>query len=216
MTENEWLECSDPMLMLQFMESERHKRKCLLFASACERRLWNQPDCEREKVEVTEAYADGQAAAADVFAALERIGIEGVTLTSITEMKPAGWADEESNRSADYAAKIAEAEQRLHAVADEDAWSKAFHAERAVQANFLRDIFGNPFRPVRVDPSWLTPNVTALARTIYTDRAFDAMPILADALEEAGCTSDDILTHCRGGGEHARGCWAVDLILGKE
>jgi hypothetical protein len=88
--------------------------------------------------------------------------------------------------------------------------------ETAVQVALLRDIFGNPFHPVRVDPSWRTPTVTALAQTIYTDRAFDTMPILADALEEAGCTSDDILTHCRGGGDHVRGCWVVDLLLAKE
>jgi hypothetical protein len=88
--------------------------------------------------------------------------------------------------------------------------------ESQAQAHLLRDIFGNPFRPVRVDPSSLTPTVTALAQTIYTDRTFDTMPILADALEEAGCTNDDILAHCRGGGEHVRGCWVMDLVLGKE
>jgi hypothetical protein len=83
--------------------------------------------------------------------------------------------------------------------------------------NYLRDIFGLILVPsVRFDAVWKTPNITALAQTIYTDRAFDVMPILADALEEAGCTSDDILTHCRNGGEHVRGCWVVDLILGKE
>jgi hypothetical protein len=79
----------------------------------------------------------------------------------------------------------------------------------------LRDIFGNPFRPVTFDPRWLTATVVALATGIYAERAFDRMPILADALEEAGCDHADILAHCRGDGPHVRGCWVVDLVLGK-
>jgi hypothetical protein len=80
----------------------------------------------------------------------------------------------------------------------------------------LRDVFGNPFRPVTLDPAWRTANVVSLARAIYDERAFDRMPILADALEDAGCTSADVLEHCRRPGEHVRGCWVVDLVLGKE
>ena len=79
----------------------------------------------------------------------------------------------------------------------------------------LRDIIGNPFRPVVVDLGWLTSTVLALATGIYADRAFDRMPILADALQDAGCDNDDMLTHCRGDGPHVRGCWVVDLLLGK-
>ena len=89
-------------------------------------------------------------------------------------------------------------------------------AERGAQATLLRDIFGNPFRPVTVDPSWLTRTVTALAKGIYHKPAFDRLPVLAEALEEAGCHDPDILAHCRRPGEHVRGCWVVDLILGKE
>lgn len=69
------------------------------------------------------------------------------------------------------------------------------------------------------DLSWLASNngtVVKLAQAIYDERAFDRLPILADALEDAGCTNQDILAHCRGGGEHSRGCWVVDLLLGKE
>jgi hypothetical protein len=86
---------------------------------------------------------------------------------------------------------------------------------RAAQAALLRDLFGNPFRPVAVDPFWLTPSVVAVAQTIYEERQFEDMPILADALEEAGCHHPDILGHCRESGEHVRGCWLVDLLLGK-
>ncbi|AWM42102.1 hypothetical protein C1280_02235 [Gemmata obscuriglobus] len=80
----------------------------------------------------------------------------------------------------------------------------------------MRDIFGNPFRPVAADPAWLTSNITALVTGIYADRAFDRMPILADALQDAGCDNADILTHCRSEAQHVRGCWVVDLLLGKE
>jgi hypothetical protein len=73
-----------------------------------------------------------------------------------------------------------------------------------------------PTRPVTTDPSWLTSTVVALAVGIYADRAFDRLPILADALEDAGCTDDALLAHCRQPGGHVRGCWAVDLLLGKE
>src|SRR5262249_18032232 len=89
-------------------------------------------------------------------------------------------------------------------------------AEYACQAGLLRDISGNPFRPVTINPAWRTSNVTALAQAIYTDRAFDRMPILADALEDAGCDNASILNHCRQPGEHVRGCWVVDLVLMKE
>ena len=74
------------------------------------------------------------------------------------------------------------------------------------------------FRPVALNTAWLAWNdgtIPKLAQAIYDDRAFDRLPILADALEDAGCTDADILGHCRGGGEHTRGCWVVDLVLGK-
>jgi hypothetical protein len=88
--------------------------------------------------------------------------------------------------------------------------------ERTDIVSLLRCIFGNPFRPVAVDPSWLTSDVVALAEGIYQDRAFDRMPILADALQDAGCEHEDVLNHCRQPGEHVRGCWVVDLLLGKK
>jgi len=79
----------------------------------------------------------------------------------------------------------------------------------------LREVLGNPFRPVSVAPTWLTPQVLAVARAVYDERRWDDLPFLADALEEAGCTNEAILSHCRGPGPHVRGCWALDVILGK-
>jgi hypothetical protein len=78
------------------------------------------------------------------------------------------------------------------------------------------DIFGNPFRPAAFDPRWRTPDTVGLARAIYEDRAFERMPLLADALMDAGCADEQVLGHCRGDGPHVRGCWVVDLVLGKE
>jgi hypothetical protein len=79
----------------------------------------------------------------------------------------------------------------------------------------VRDVFGNPFRPVPLPGEWRTPTAVALAGQMYGSRDFSAMPILADALQDAGCDSEDILDHCRGPGPHVRGCWVVDLVLGK-
>lgn len=88
--------------------------------------------------------------------------------------------------------------------------------QRSPQATLLREVFGNPFRPVTIDQAWLTPSTAALVQSIYDDRAFHRMPELADALKEAGCTNVEVLSHCRGPGSHVRGCWAVDLLLVKE
>jgi hypothetical protein len=89
-------------------------------------------------------------------------------------------------------------------------------SEEKAQADLMRCIFGPlPFRPITVDPSWLTSTVKLLAEAIYEERAFDRLPILADALEDAGYTNQDVLAHCRGSVGHCRGCWVVDLLLGK-
>jgi hypothetical protein len=92
----------------------------------------------------------------------------------------------------------------------------ANHVTNAPLTPLLRDIFGNPFRPVAFDPSWRTDTAVSLARRMYESREFGAMPILADALQDAGCEDADILGHCRDPRQpHVRGCWAVDLVLGK-
>jgi hypothetical protein len=99
-------------------------------------------------------------------------------------------------------------------------------SEQARQCRVLRCIIGNPFRPVTINPAWLAWNdgtVVKLAEAIYQERElpsghFDGtrLGVLADALEEAGCTNTDILDHCRQQEEHVRGCWVVDALLGKE
>jgi hypothetical protein len=93
--------------------------------------------------------------------------------------------------------------------------STKLQTDRAWHSQLIREIFGNPFRPVTLEPSWLTSTVVSLARQIYESRDFSAMPILADALQDAGCDNENILNHCRGGSGHVRGCFVVDLLLGK-
>ena len=87
--------------------------------------------------------------------------------------------------------------------------------DERIQRNILYCIFGNPFQPVTLNPAWLIPRVTTVAQSIYYDRAFARMPDLADALQEGGCDQQDLLAHCRGPGPHFKGCWVVDMVLGK-
>jgi hypothetical protein len=95
-------------------------------------------------------------------------------------------------------------------------WVALFQSERVPPCDLIRDVFGPS--PVRATPPvvspWLTSTVTALAQHIYRSLDFSPMPILADALQDAGCENPDVLGHCRGDGPHVRGCWVVDLVLG--
>jgi hypothetical protein len=89
-------------------------------------------------------------------------------------------------------------------------------AESRAMAEMVRDVFGNPFRPVTFDPAWRTEDAVLLAKGMYESRDFSAMPILADALQDAGCDDERVLAHCRGPQQvHVRGCWVADLVLGK-
>lgn len=128
-------------------------------------------------------------------------------------------------QAAETAAKnaVQTAIQQLKAVvkankAEQNNTGSARTQEQSAQADLLREIVGNPFRSVAVDPTWLHGNgdiVAALAQGIDEERAFEHVPILADALEEAGCTDTAILEHCRGPRPHVRGCWVIDLLLDK-
>lgn len=120
--------------------------------------------------------------------------------------------------AARHAAFIAPTAVKFTARSIGSAGRPAAKRERKLQCAVLRDIFGNPFCTTVVDPgslAWNDGTVGALAQAIYEEGAFDRMPILADALEDAGSDNADILDHCRQPGEHVLGCWVVDLVLGK-
>ena len=96
-------------------------------------------------------------------------------------------------------------------------WERTERAERGKLAGHVRDVFGNPFRPFTIAPAVRTTDVKLLARGIHLETAFDRMPILADALQDAGCDNDEVLNHCRDATQvHVRGCWVIDLVLSKE
>jgi len=169
----------------------------------------------RRAVEVPELYADGLVTAdARERACRDACDARDVLRTSRSGRSHLGEADvlaDQRFTTACYAAFIAGARRiKIDMVNSVDLnW-----LPRSDQSNLIRDFF-NPFRPVTADPSWLTSTVVALARQMYESRDFSAMPILADALQDAGCENDDVLKHCRGTGPHVRGCWVVDLVLGK-
>jgi hypothetical protein len=94
-------------------------------------------------------------------------------------------------------------------------WSAGRREHERLQAVLLREIFGNPFRPITLDPIWLNERTGGSARSIYEDRAFDRMPLLDNALEEASCVHEAVLAHCRSETSHERGCWVLDLVLGR-
>jgi hypothetical protein len=230
MTEQEWLTCTDPTPMLELLRGKPSERKLRLFAVACCRRIWHLliDKRSREAVEVAERYADGRATdeeletASDVARAvwdadMERASTEGkwdrrsdlpyydASAAAYNVAIPLGWWGAAPAFVAPY-------ETARDVSADPV-------REGSAQCILLRELFGNPFRPITLDLSWFSWNegtILKLAQAIYDSRSFTDMPILADALEEAGCDNADILTHCRQSGEHLRGCWVVDLLLGKE
>jgi hypothetical protein len=204
MTEAEWRNGGSPEAMLNYLGPGACPRKLRLYAVACCRRVWHllRDEHSRGAVEAAERYAEGLDDAVRLAAAGEAAGGGHGAARAATQ--PSAWV----------AAWDAAWEARLAArdgVPGTD-WEK----ERAHQAGLLRELFVNPFAPPRVEPAWLWANDGAaarLARALRDEQRFDAMPILADALEEAGCASPDLLGHCRVRGPHCRGCWALDALL---
>jgi hypothetical protein len=219
MTEAEWLECTDPTPMLEFLRRKASDRKLRLFAVACCRRGRHLMTDTRNRraVEVTEQYADGFASDDELSDAITSgVCWAPVLYAARANAKLAVWF---TARGEAYDAFPASARDAPWTQAKEEVWNSARIAAWLAQARLLREIFGNPFRPVTLNPLWFVWNdgtIPTLAQGIYDDRAFDRLPVLADALEEAGCNDAEILTHCRSEGEHTRGCWVVDLILGKQ
>jgi len=217
MTETEWLELSYPTPMLEEapLESERKLR---LFSVACCRRVWKyiRGAEGRHAVDVAEQYADGAVTTKQLDQASE--GAQRVVGVSEAELSLTYYV---ARRAVNASSCVLDA-SKLYADsvvspgASEAAWDAADSAESKVQAELLRDIFGNPFRPTTFLPEWRTSTVLTLSQQMYESRDFSPMPILADALQDAGCTDEGILSHCRGPGPHVRGCWVVDAVLNKE
>jgi hypothetical protein len=207
-------------------------RKLRLWACACCRRVVHLLTDERSRagLEALERYVDGELgekefraailAAAKVTWDTEAANAPGSEYNAATAVCSAmeDIQDEftDTEEAAGWAVNAVAAEVPDEPATGYDGHITARAAEQRAQADLLREVFGNPFRPVALDPAWLTSDVRALAHAIYAERAFERMPILADALQEAGCESEDVLAHCRSAtAPHVRGCWVVDLLLGK-
>jgi hypothetical protein len=193
-----------------------------LFAAACCRRRWHLFSDERLRtaVEAAERLADGRVTPAQWEAAEAGARAAG---SGYAFQEPPGWdvamsATIAVSRAASHGDTIALAANAADTMVHvEQVGGGQDAVATAAQTELLRDIFGNPFRPVSFDPAWRTSTVVALAGQMYESRDFGAMPILADALQDAGCGSDDILDHCRDPkATHVRGCWVVDFVLGKQ
>jgi len=243
MTEAEWLVCTDPKPMWVYLHYNGGSfRKLRLLACACLRRIWHLLTDERcrKAVEVAERDAEGLATEADVFAALD-MGRDGwhaqaeaaddghYSTPLLRAMPDAGLAAYDAidadwqcignaARAAAYFA--APAERDFAAALSDPAWVAANDHESRIQAGLIRCIFGNPFHPRPRLPAallgWNDGTIPKIARGIYEERAFDRLPVLHDALLDAGCDDEAILSHCREAGRHVRGCWVIDLLLGKE
>ena len=209
MTEAEWAKCPDPRLMLIHLEQIASDRKARLFACAVGRLLWPFLADERSQrvIEVAEQFADGATTHVELGDACQA-SLDVQTGPAARAASNSGdhgaW---QGGRGIIIALQLAQADGRARD------WARNLAAK---PLQLVRDIFGNPFRPVTFDPRWRSTDVVGLARGIYEDRAFDRMPLLADALMDAGCDEDQLLAHCRSEGPHVRGCWVVDLVLGKD
>jgi hypothetical protein len=239
MTEAEWLICSDASQMLwDHLRSKISDRKMRLFGVACCRRIWHLITDKRSRnaVDVAERYADSLASEQEredawsgAYDANEAAYVPEMRYLTATQADFAAdyahhaalMASERKVSAAYEAANFAA--QAVGEVTDSAAQipghAPSSKVEAGWQAMFVRDIVGNPFRTVTIKPSWLQSKngiAREIAHAIYDEGAFDRMSNLADALEEAGCDNVEILSHLREPGLHVRGCWALDLILGKQ
>lgn len=223
MTEAKWLGCTDPNQMLRFLRGKVSDRKFRLFACACCRLIWKDLTLKpvRMAIETAEQYADES----ETDQELERVHHKGISAFTRSLHKNAGKAVNDPA----YATRMLRmgiAVNAAHAAPfkikqldglSEDKLLKQFSPDR------LRCIIGNPFRPVTTSPEWITPTVLALAQAAYDNRSLPAgtldnarLAVLADCVEDSGCTAAELLGHLQMAGQHYRGCWALDASLGKK
>lgn len=215
MTEDEWLGSADLRPMLKDLDGKATDRKLRLFGCGCCRRIWSTLSLGpvRRTVEAAERFSDGEITPAE--------------LDHAHRMAQGHWVARLNRNDARMTEPRFKRQMHRLGLGTDVAHDAPFQVKvfdlfehdrflRAVSLPLLRCVFGNPFRPVAFDPRWRTADTVGLARGIYEDRAFDRLPLLADALMDAGCADEQVIGHCRGDGPHVRGCWVVDLVLGKE
>jgi hypothetical protein len=247
-TETDWQSSQDACALLEHVKDKVSVRKLRLIAAACGRRLssWFRPELSLPALEVAERYADALASDDERHATQRKLGelkegdynlgswvrlwqnrteaMSGFVILYVLQGDRAIQHDGGGYIAYHGANAAYQAGYHGKGTANREAFEagRAVAAEEtAAQLHTIRDVIGNPFRPVQIDPSWLTPVVTQLANAAYEERILPSgqldphrLTVLADALEEAGA-SGDLLSHLRGPGPHVRGCFAVDGLLGK-
>jgi hypothetical protein len=235
MTEAEWLASTEPDRMLDLVRHTATGRKLRLFACACARRVWRlMSEASRNAVAASERFADRLITRHELAEAAEAARSEeehpvpshemanqaGVTTASTSNT--AFWvaavtAEWTADATVEHLAETLEEQPDDEREDDLERVSCTEQLTRCEQCDLLRDIFC-PFHAPATDPSWRSWNggtLVRMAQAVYQERAFDRLPILADAVEEAGCTSAPLLDHLRSPGPHVLGCWGLDVILGK-
>jgi hypothetical protein len=233
MTEQEWLTGADPGMMAFSVRDRLSDRQLRLFGCACVRGVWEDlpDDALRLAIEACERFADGLAAVEELRAARELADgtYEGlgdiiadhgaIAVTALCEPKP--WFPMGEGSCGGVAAVAAEA-----CFNEEIPWHVAWARAKEAHCHLLRDMLGNPFGTSPPLPpgvlAWHDRAVPRMAQAIYNERKMPEgtldtkrLAILADALLDAGCEDEDLIAHCRSEGPHVRGCWAIDLILGR-
>jgi hypothetical protein len=225
MTEAEWMtSCNFPELLAVFRKNTGERKK-FLFACACCRCVWHLlPDDCRRLVDTVERYADGLASASELVSLMDGFDPHEQNFQALAGGSQAaqavsslGWRWRFRRFAASYGDLMVDQVSRsaAEALAKSVPWADARQAE----AELLRDIVGIPFRPALPLPrfvlAWNDGTVFRIAQGTYEEWASGRLPILADALLDAGCDNEELIGHCRSAGPHVRGCWAVDLVLGK-
>ncbi len=228
MTEAEWLACENPEAKLVYgrdrcgLTREAVDRKFRLFTIACAREEWERAQSSGEYFHLGERVEDDRREhyvhpeygyeKAILYAEDRADGVP----CKVTRMCQILWILAMFFKGEDLAfAALGYDPDGLSQIPPEQI-TETILSYHVHPSRYIREVFGNPFRPITFSPSWRTSTAVTLAKQMYESRDFGAMPILADALQDAGCDCADVLDHCRGPGPHVRGCWVLDRVLGKE
>jgi hypothetical protein len=218
MTEAEWLATTNPYDLTHYKACRSERKRRLLSCALVRQVLHLLPeDGYRLAIETCERFADCLVEWKEMLAA-RKLLTKAWPTTQKEEAVNCAWQAvwKSLDKKAVMSVHAWQHAAFARASLTRPDWNLGYDEGKRAALLLIREIFGNPFRQITLDPAWRTQTATQLATAIYDDRAFDRLPILADALEEAGCTDADILSHLRGPGPHVRGCWVVDLLLGKE
>jgi hypothetical protein len=243
MNEHEWQTGNDPAAMLEHLSDKTSDRKLRLFACACVRLHWERlryhagraeavalhQHPARRAIETAERYAEGDASDGDLQTVRDQAEMSWAMASPFDQpANQAAWAA--TLELAIEAARQAREFARLQAVRDAayevpPGWSEQQHnaeesrRECRRQVEVMFEIFGNPFRPVKIDLNWLHCNsgaADAILQMVCEEQRYAELPYLADALMDAGCSEEALLRHLREPGGHVRGCWAIDALMGRE